>query len=315
MYNLIKRYKQSLFLVIKLTIVALCFYFIYGHLFENNTLDGYQFKVIFKTILEKGFLILTLILGLSILNWMLEILKWKLLVSHEAQLSFKEAAQQSLGALTVSLITPNRIGDYAAKTVFYSREKTKTIVALNALGNLTQLFVTLVFGSVGLLYMMTHFNLGNVFKLNYYIISGIALIGFLFYKKGVLISRKAIGFYKALPKNLPLKTLMISLLRFVIFSHQFYIILLLLGLPVTYLPTMMAIFSVYLLASVVPSFALVDWLVKGSVAVVIFGYLQFPVALVLGTSLIMWILNFALPSVIGSVFVLRFNTVAFKPTT
>jgi len=101
----------------------------------------------------------------------------------------------------------------------------------------------------------------------------------------------------------------LSVLRYFIFSHQFYFWLLILGLKGAYTPLMMAIFSMYLLASIWPSISLTDWAVKGSAAIFVFGFLGVSPLLVMQVTLLMWFFNFALPAIIGGVFVIQFKGV------
>jgi len=86
---------------------------------------------------------------LSIFNWFFEILKWQNLVSFIKNISFFEALKQSLAALTASLFTPNRIGEYGAKAAYFTKPLRKRILLLNLLGNIAQMTTTLVFGIIG----------------------------------------------------------------------------------------------------------------------------------------------------------------------
>ena len=45
----------------------------------------------------------------------MEIAKWKILTNNVKKNSWLDATKQSLASLTLSLITPNRIGEYGAK--------------------------------------------------------------------------------------------------------------------------------------------------------------------------------------------------------
>ena len=74
-------------------------------------------------------------------------------VSSFTKISFSTAVEQSLGSLTASIFTPNRVGEYAAKCLYYSKEKTKKIIFLNFLGNSTQMIVTIFFGMIGVLFL------------------------------------------------------------------------------------------------------------------------------------------------------------------
>ncbi|WP_146035218.1 hypothetical protein [Formosa algae] len=89
---------------------------------------------------------------LSQLNWFFEILKWKLLVQSVKSIPFKTAIEQTLGAHTASLFTPNRIGDYGAKALYFAWELRPKIVGLNGIGNLAQMLITTILGSIGLFF-------------------------------------------------------------------------------------------------------------------------------------------------------------------
>ena len=75
----------------------------------------------------------------------------------------------------------------------------------------------------------------------------------------------------------------------------------------SYIKAMIIITSMYLLASVVPSISIFDVVIKGSVAVFLFSYAEVNELIVLSVSTIMWLLNFVLPSLFGSYFVLNFK--------
>ena len=153
MYRLPYKTKQFFFVLIKLSIVVGAFYFIYHKIANNSALrftdfvdflaknDAFSLKNIF-------FLVF-----LSIFNWFFEILKWKNLVGFIKKISIKNALEQSLGALTASLFTPNRIGEYGAKALYFKKSIRKHIVTMNLVGNLSQLAVTIVFGIVGCSYL------------------------------------------------------------------------------------------------------------------------------------------------------------------
>ncbi len=308
MYNLKHTFKQVAKPMIKLAVVSGCFYFIYLKLATNTSVSWNEFSNSLKLIFDKGFLIIIFVFILSAINWLLEILKWKVLVNTQQKLNYKSALKQCLSALTASLITPNRVGDYVAKAIYYPKDKAKKIVGLNAIGQFTQLFITLVFGIMGLIYMYLNFGLNASINLNFIWILVAVILILSMSKYGRFYINRVKQFYISIPLLSHLKVLGISLLRYVVFSHQFYLLILVFGLQIVYLPSMMAIFSMYLLASIVPPLAILDWAVKGSVAVFVFGFLHANTFLILEISLLMWALNFAIPALIGSVFVFQYKT-------
>ena len=128
MYNILHKYKPLLLLLFKLAIVFGAIYFIYQKLINNNLLTFSQFREQFSVLWESNIWKLILLLLFTDANWLLEIFKWKTLVSFEKKINFFEAFEQCLGSLTASLITPNRIGEYGAKALFFEKEKRKKIM-------------------------------------------------------------------------------------------------------------------------------------------------------------------------------------------
>ena len=141
--------KQFFFVLIKLSIVMGAFYFIYNKLTTNEELDFYNFIDFLSKNAVFSSKNIIFLLFLTIFNWFFEILKWQNLVSFIKKISFKEALEQSLGALTASLFTPNRIGEYGAKAIYFAKQFRKRILLLNLLGNSFQMLITTIFGVIG----------------------------------------------------------------------------------------------------------------------------------------------------------------------
>ena len=307
--------KQFFALVVKLFIVIGCGYFIYDKIFTNEQ----QSISDFYSILAKNNVFLTknalFLLILTIFNWFLEILKWQTLVSFYKKISLKSASIQSLSSLTTSLITPNRIGEYGAKAVYYKKPLRKKIMALNLVGNLSQLAVTIIFGIIGCIYLAFNFHIKfnyiSALLLFFLIISLLFTIWFIdnrgFTKNGYTI-QSLIKYLKTFPKNSVHKVFQLSVFRFLIFSHQFYYLILIFNIDITYTDAIMSVFSMYVIASIIPMLSLFDVVIKSSVAMVVFALFQVDESIILAIVLLMWIFNFVLPSIVGAYFVLTFNT-------
>ncbi|WP_197505876.1 lysylphosphatidylglycerol synthase domain-containing protein [Urechidicola croceus] len=250
----------------------------------------------------------------TILNWFFEILKWKTLVSTLKKITFYEAAKQSLASLTTSLFTPNRIGEYGAKAIYFLKQKRK-IMLLNLIGNLNQLAVTIIFGIIGLIYFLTTYNINfsihNLRRIGF-LVAFIVLIPLSNRGKslklfGFFEFEKIKNFIKKINSKTHLKIFTFSVIRYIIFSHQFLFLLRLFGVETDYSILMLLIFSTYFIASSIPSIALFDWAIKGSVAIFIFSFIGIQETTIVTVTLLMWILNFAIPAVFGSFFVLNFK--------
>jgi len=79
-------------------------------------------------------------------NWGLEALKWQYLTKEIEPISFSTAFKAVLSGLSISIFTPNRVGEFAGK-VFYLKttEKVKATVA-SFIGSSLQLLVTVLAG-------------------------------------------------------------------------------------------------------------------------------------------------------------------------
>lgn len=304
MYNISSKYKSKLQFTLKSLILTGAFFVIYNKVSTRDLLsDAHLFE------LKQNGIFITAILFLSLLNWILEILKWKNLSGHIRPISFFEATKQSLAALTASLLTPNRIGEYGAKALFYPNADRKKVMALNFLGNFYQMLVTVIFGLSSLFYLR-----GQLFLFLKYVMLLLLLPGFLlllksFYKETAVYRfyLKFLTFTREIPFQKHLSNSVISISRYLIFSHQFYFLMVLFGITLNYPLAMALIAAMYFLSSVIPGFVALDFLIKGSVALTLFGFFGVSENLILTVTTLMWLMNFALPALFGGYYVMRFT--------
>ncbi len=304
--------KHFLLVLTKVLVVGFAFYYLYWQ-FQDKSSATFHFIALKLTVFS-----FVGILFLSVLNWFFEFLKWKNLVSSFHKITFKQSVEQSLGSLTASIFTPNRVGEYIAKCLYYSKEKTKRIIFLNFLGNFTQMMVTVLFGMVGILfyfvfssYDLSFLSQENGFLFWLPIIGAFLFLIFIFYFKRVEFYGYSIEKLKIKMQLFPARkhfvNVQYSFFRYLIFSHQFYFLLLIFQVEIPYPDAMLTIFTMYFLASIIPSIHLMDVVIKGSVAVFLFKNLGVDEWLILTVTMIMWVLNLVIPVIIGSFFVLKYN--------
>jgi hypothetical protein len=297
--------KQFGVFTIKLLIVIGAFYFIYNQLASNDKLDWNKFQTL---VVEKTSVFgILFILSFSVVNRYLEILKWQNLVSFIKPISVSESAKQVLGALTAGIFTPNGLGEYAGKALFFEKIKAKKIIFLNLICNGIQMVLTVVFGTIGLL-VLGYWK----WALSLIVVScGLWVASILIKEikiKGYSIS-KLITKINEIPKAIHRKNIYLGICRYLVFSHQYYFLFLAFDVDLPYLTLIATIAVVYFLASSLPSFQFLDFAVKGSVAVFFFDKLGVNEWIIVFISMLMWFLNVVLPVVIGSYFVMRFKLV------
>ena len=304
--------KQFLTFLIKLLIVGGAFYFIWNQLANNDKLDWKQFLELLNR--KKSFWGILFLLSFSFFNRFFEILKWQNLAQVIEKISLSQATEQVLSALTASIFTPNGIGEYGAKALYFEKKEAKKVVFLNLICNGIQMILTIAFGTIGLLILDSHqtpkggFPSLSLMVLG--IIVGLVLLFLVFKKitiKGYSINR-LLEKINEIPKSIHQKNIFLAVCRYLIFSHQYYFLFLAFDVDLPYVTLMATITAVYFLASSLPTFQFLDFAVKGSVAVYFFGILGVNEWIVVFISTLMWFLNVVLPVFIGSFYVFNFKS-------
>lgn len=306
--------KHNLLLTLKILILGLSSTYIYIKISEQTTPELISYFEQLRLTNRISLLVLLSFLGLSLANWFLEILKWKTVVSYFKNIAINTAMKQSLYALTVSMATPNRLGDYGAKALFYDQKDRKKVLFLNLYSNSIQMMVTLIFGIIGIFYIVERFEL----TLSYIkLATGICIIlillifGYRYKERHLIINGLTISkvFNKivSFPRVLKYKTIVFSFSRYLIFSFLFYRLLIFYGASIAFFDAVPLIFAMYLLVSIVPSFILFDVIVRGGTAIWLFSFMEIHEVIVICTVLTMWILNFVIPSIVGAYYMFSYT--------
>jgi len=313
-YKYSYKFKQFYFLVIKLAIIFGAGYFIYQKLVYNEALSWSKFK---ELLASNHLFSLKTILGLFIfttVNWFLEITKWQQLIRTLYPIRFTQAMKQSLSAHTVSIITPNKIGEYGAKALYFKKRK-KQVMLLSVLGNFMQLIATIFFGTFAVIYLLTHFDIAVPYRklgrlLVYLVVFVGTLLGISKHKKAYLLGFSAVKFKQALqqvPKKTIWKVTVLALLKYTVFSLQFYYLLVLFQTNLSFFQAYIMVSSMYLISAMLPMFSLFDFVIKGAVAIWLFEKIGISPEIIGTITTIMWLFNFVFPAILGSFGVLSFS--------
>lgn len=289
-------------------VVGLAFYFIQSQLAEKE----WNWDIIQKQ-WEKPEAIFYLIglLILTFLNRFIEILKWKNLAQVIEPISIWESTKQVLIGITFGIVTPNGIGEYAGKAWFYQKKEAGKVVFLNAVCNGIQVIYAVGFGLIGTLYVN---YLHEFIPATYiYLLFGglLALVLLVFSIKNISIKGYSLQtifkYLREIKKDIHFKNIILAFLRYVVLIHQYYLLYRFFDVEIAYGTLLAVVASIYLLASSLPNFQAIDFALKGSVAIFLFGFFgvnEWVIALV-ATSI--WLLNLVIPISIGSIFLLLFN--------
>ncbi len=234
---------------------------------------------------------------MSFMNWFLEVKKWQTLVFSIKKIDLKEAAHQSLMAFSISLLTPNRIGEFGAKALFFEKKQYKKIMSLSVLGAFMQMLVSLVSGAAILVFGQDKFFPAflsfdvslNIKVIIILILMTVLMISIYFYYKQKIV------FNPYLWK----KTFVFSSLRYLVFSTQFVLLLHFFIPSVSYSVLYQGVFLTYFFATLIPMFSFLDWAVKSSIAIWVFALFNIHSAAIIKIVILMWGINFLIPFLMG----------------
>jgi hypothetical protein len=200
---------------------------------------------------------------------------------------------------------------------------------------MSQLMITLLLGSISVsIYILSFYPKQDIFPpyilyvfiallvvANFFIFSVYFNVSFISKWLNLLVKskwRKLKGYLKVFSyfnfyelRNV----LLLSLSRYFVFSLQFYILLRFFGIPLSIHEGIFLISLVYFVLSAIPSIALAEVGIRGSVAMGVFDY-YFNTTLsrnvdydfaVIAASSVLWIVNLAIPAILGNFFVLKLN--------
>lgn len=272
-------------------------------------------------------LLISLCIGFVPLNWALETLKWQLLMKPAVSITFPKAFKAVLAGLTVSLFTPNRIGEYGGRLLHVSSEYRLPTVYATIMGSMAQWIALLAGGLIGLFYLIMTGTVGN--SLGAYIlilpISGVIMLIFLLlcYWRLSFIAEKAakMPFLGKWLQNLRQKMVLVysdnelnralrlSFLRYSVYTLQYLLILLAVGLNFNIIEGLAGIAFVYLLQTGLPVPPSLGLLARGSIALWVFSMILpdslgiNEQGLILLSTFLLWVINVLIPASLGAIFI------------
>lgn len=306
---------KSLFnFLLKALIAAASVYFIYFKVISRPDFEQMVADINHTVSKPEHLSTLALVMVLMFLNWLLETAKWKLLLLKFYSASWISCFRAVMSGVTVSIFTPNRTGEFAGR-VLHLESGSRIKGALAAIiGSMNQLMITILAGGIALLFSLNNLMPGEP-ELRIVLgallvagLSGLIIVYFRLPLLGKILARinafRKLNLYTRIFSLYSISDLMrltiYSALRYLVFSFQFILMLQIFGIDFSYTESMRLISLIYLVMAVVPSVALSELTVRGSVALYFLSPLTGNSAGVLAATSLLWIINLAVPALIGS---------------
>ncbi|MDD3875687.1 MAG: lysylphosphatidylglycerol synthase domain-containing protein [Bacteroidales bacterium] len=310
---------------IKILIIFLTFGFIYYEIFLRKDINNIItfFIDIDLSLIASTSLISAIVLMLA--NWFFEIKKWRLLMENLQELPFTKAFTGVFSGITVSTFTPNRTGEYAGRVFVLNYENRWKGVVLTIAGSLSQLSSTLIFGFAAFFFFLPLIEISqsNLYIIKFTLFLLILTVLWIFFNIPKFYSIlmylrifKRYDRYLAVLKQIQTiqlaKILSYSILRHLIFSTQFYLLLIFFGLEISFAESIMLTSIVFLIITIIPTVALAEMGIRGAVSIFIFGFYftdkTYNIELItLSASFFLWVINLVIPALIGSLLITRLN--------
>jgi hypothetical protein len=270
---------------------------------------------------------------LVFVNWGIESLKWRLLVNQVQQFSFARAVKSVLSGCVVTLLTPNRVGEFGGRILYVKAEHRLKAISLSLVGSVSQLLVTMLMGSLGLLYIKYFFPYNNrllaflpdlLSDAILYLTIGSSLLLLLFYLRlrwlVILLDRfpsfkKVVNHIRVLDEfsfQQLMQILFLSLVRYIVFVLQYVLLLHVMQVEVAGWLCFCLLTVFYMVMTIIPSLGFVELPVRVTTAWVIFKMYTGNELGIGVASMGIWLINVVLPAVVGSLLLLNIKIIKEK---
>ncbi|MFO8054390.1 MAG: lysylphosphatidylglycerol synthase transmembrane domain-containing protein [Bacteroidales bacterium] len=322
---------------IKAGILLLAYYVIYKQVFAKESWTGihehFSENYSLWGVLLPGFTVVVLML----FNWGTESLKWQYLIRKNENISLFTSVKGVFSGVTISAMTPNRMGEYFGRIFVLKKTHPVRGILMTIVGSISQLLATVVVGGCVLIFVLIKYP--EPFFVDNFVLQITSLLGVLLVMAvlgGIYFNIHQVSeILRRLAKKRPkinsflkvfsyyskkelLNIFMLSLLRYMIFSGQFFILMRLFNLNFSLLDSLCIIALIFLGITVIPSVALAALPIRGTISffvVDIFASIntgggalnagfEFDI---LAASSMLWLINIVIPALMGSVFILTLS--------
>ena len=281
-------------------------WFIANQLFLKN-----DFKELLNFFLlnfkSENFYLFLIALLLMPINWLLETVKWQLLIKSNEP--FIHLLKSVIAGVTLGFVTPGRAGEFVGRVMFVVEQNKAKIFYLSSIGGIAQSVATLAVG-VFFVFMWG----GNSFF--YGLTIGVAVAFLFVYFRFDLLNRfissnsflerhSLIIDSNELPTiSIQFVVLLISFLRFGVYLLQYVLLLMFFGVSNNFF-LLLVHSGVFLVAQTFsPMMPFVDISYRSGSALYVFSDMTNTIG-VLSAVMLVWLINLVIPSVIGYLFILN----------
>lgn len=262
-------------------------------------------------------LMLASVFVLMVVNWTVEAAKWRIQLDGTEKFSIIQSLQSVMTGVAVSVITPNRIGEYVGRILYLKNVNKLQGITVTIIGSFAQLIVTGFLGLVGLIYYII--KIQHSAWLNVLLLSSIALclgLTYLYFNLTKFIEwtsmipmLRKVKVYLEIVKRFKRKQLLqilgLSFLRYLVYTLQFIILMKILLVEAHVLDLLFTVWLIFWAMAIVPTIAIAEIGIRGETALFFLAPLSTNHFGIVSSSLLLWLINLIIPALIGCLFVFR----------
>ena len=276
-------------------------------LFIKNDFHS-QFHFFIENLQAGRFYFLMIAVLLMPVNWMVETLKWKILLSTKT--SFTNLFKSVVAGISVGFVTPGRSGEFMGRVLFLEDDNKTKAFYISSIGGFAQTATSLVTG-VPFVYLWS----GSQFLTE--ITAGAAAIYLLIYFRFDLLNKfiasipllqkygLTIGHAHLPDMDVQVKGLLLSFLRFFVYSSQYVLLLLFFGAGNEILQLTVHSIVFLLVQTYSPLMPLLDISFRNGSALYVFKNYTADNLAVLSAVTMVWLLNLVVPAIAGYLFIFK----------
>ena len=317
---------KNIKIILNWVVGPLLFLFLSWGIVQQLNQQGEWKRFAWQTLLQdRWYFLLGFPILLMLLQWYLEAIKWKLLMRSTQKITDGFAFKSVLGGIALSVVTPNRMGEWVGRALFLPPASRPAGAATVFIGNLAQLCITLVMGEIAVLYILwsgADLSQTGLWNWSWFLLSVVSFffavlaIALYFGSPGLihrLLQWRVLDAYKErwsylghLPRGWLFKALSLAFLRYGIFLIQYAWVLYVLA-DISWKEVLVFIPVFLLMLSIIPTFSIVELGLRWQLgALLIPSAREHLLEVTIGSSWI-WFINMIVPACLGALLYLFYR--------
>lgn len=230
-----------------------------------------------------------------------------------------------LAGCSITMLTPNRIGEYGGRIVYVQEQHRLRAITLTILGSISQFLVTLVMGLIGIVilkylpgtktpaveaipaYLSDTLLVATCLASLFTALCYLRIAWLIRLMERVRFLAKPLKYVRLLQqftsKQL-LRILGLSFLRYAVFILQYILLLSVMDIGVNFIICFWLLSIFYLLMALAPTIGFTELPVRATASVALFSLYSSDVIGIQAAALSIWLINLVLPAIAGSILIL-----------